>query len=160
MAQLKVGAKAPAIALKDQSGKRVRLADFKGKPVVVYFYPKADTPGCTTQACSLQEALPTLKRLHAQVLGVSPDPPDKQRKFADKYGLRFPLLADEDHAVAQAWGTWGNKTLYGRTFKGIIRSAFVVDPAGKVAATFYKVSPKATSGKVTEALRSLGQHQS
>jgi len=153
--QLKVGAKAPAIALVDQKGKKVRLADFKGKPVVVYFYPKADTPGCTTQSCALQEALPALKRLHAQVLGISPDPPDKQRKFADKYGLRFPLLADEAHAVATAWGTWGDKVLYGRKYKGIIRSAFVIDPAGKVAATFYKVSPGATVPKVTEALKAL-----
>jgi len=152
VAQLKVGAKAPAIALTDQKGKKVRLGDFKGQPVVVYFYPKADTPGCTKQACALQEALPALRRLHAQVLGVSPDPPDKQKRFADKYGLRFPLLADEDHKVATAWGTWGNKTLYGRTFKGIIRSAFVLDESGKVLDTFYQVSPKATVGKVTEAL--------
>jgi len=156
VAQLKVGAKAPAIALADQKGKKVKLADFKGKPVVVYFYPKADTPGCTKQACALQEALPALKRLHAQVLGVSPDPPEKQKRFADKYGLRFPLLADEDHAVANAWGAWGTKSLYGRSFKGIIRSAFVIDPAGKVAATFYKVSPVATVPKVTEALKALG----
>jgi len=155
VAQLKVGAKAPAITLVDQKGKKVRLADFKGRPVVVYFYPKADTPGCTKQACALQEALPALKRLHAQVVGISPDAPDKQKKFADKYGLRFPLLADEDHAVANAWGTWGTKSLYGRSFKGIIRSAFVIDPAGKVAATFYKVSPTATLGKVMGALEDL-----
>jgi len=154
VAQLKVGAKAPAFSLRDQSGKRVRLADLKGRPAVVYFYPKADTPGCTTQACELQEALPALRRLKAAVIGISPDPPDKQKRFADKYGLKFPLLADEDHAVASAWGTWGDKTLYGRKFKGIIRSAFVIDPAGKVAATFYKVSPKATLPLVTEALRS------
>ena len=155
MAQLRVGAKAHAFSLHDQSDKRVRLADFKGKPVVVYFYPKADTPGCTTQACELQEALPSLRRLKAAVVGVSPDPPEKQQRFADKYGLKFPLLADEDHKVAQAWGTWGNKTLYGRTFKGIIRSAFVIDSAGKVAASFYKVSPKATVEKVSGALRAL-----
>jgi peroxiredoxin Q/BCP len=155
VAQLKIGAKAPAFSLQDQSGKRVRLADFKGRPVVVYFYPRADTPGCTTQACALQEALPSLRRLKAAVVGVSPDAPDKQRRFADKYGLKFPLLADEDHAVAKAWGTWGDKTLYGRKFKGIIRSAFVIDPAGKVAATFYKVSPKATLGHVTQALKAL-----
>jgi thioredoxin-dependent peroxiredoxin len=157
VAQLKVGAKAPAFSLLNQSGKRVRLSEFKGRPVVVYFYPKADTPGCTTQACELQEALPALKRLKAAVVGVSPDPPDKQKKFADKYGLKFPLLADEDHAVANAWGTWGDKTLYGRKFKGIIRSAFVIDPTGKVAAPFYKVSPKATVGKVTAALEELKQ---
>ena len=88
-------------------------------------------------------------------MGVSPDPPEKQQRFADKYGLKFPLLADEDHKVAQAWGTWGDKTLYGRKFKGIIRSAFVIDPAGKVAATFYKVSPTATLGRVMGALEAL-----
>ncbi len=155
MAQLKTGARAPAFALRDQSGKRVRLSEFKGRPVVVYFYPKADTPGCTTQACSLQEALPSLKRLKAQVLGISPDPPEKQKQFAMKYGLKFPLLADEDHAVAEGWGAWGDKTLYGRKFKGIIRSAFVIDASGKIAATFYKVSPKATLESVMGALRAL-----
>ena len=133
----------------------MRLSEFKGRPVVVYFYPKADTPGCTTQACSLQEALPSLKRLKAQVIGISPDSPEKQKAFAAKYGLKFPLLADEDHAVADAWGTWGDKTLYGRKFKGIIRSAFVVDPAGKLAAVFYKVSPKATLEKVMGSLEQL-----
>ena len=157
MAKLKVGAKAPTFSLPDQSGKRVRLGDFKGRRVVVYFYPKADTPGCTAQACALQEALPMLRRVKAAVVGISPDPPDKQRKFADKYGLRFPLLADEDHAVARAWGTWGDRSMYGRTFKGIIRSAFVLDEKGTVAAVFYKVSPKATVGLVTDALQGLGK---
>ena len=147
--QLKVGAKAPAFTLNDQAGKKVKLSDFKGRRVVVYFYPKADTPGCTNQACSLQEALPMMRRLKAQVLGVSPDPPEKQQKFATKYALKFPLLADEDHRVADAWGTWGDRTLYGRKFKGIIRSAFVIDEQGKVAATYYKVSPKDTVPKVT-----------
>src|SRR4029077_1340421 len=104
MAQLAAGNRAPAFTLTDQHGKKVKLSDFKGKRVVVYFYPKADTPGCTTQACSLQEALPMMRRLKAQVLGVSPDPPEKQQKFATKYALKFPLLADEDHKVADAWG--------------------------------------------------------
>jgi peroxiredoxin Q/BCP len=157
VAQLKVGAKAPAFTLNDQSGQKVKLSDFKGRRVVVYFYPKADTPGCTTQACSLQEALPMMKRLRAQVIGISPDAPDRQQKFATKYALKFPLLADEDHTVATAWGTWGDRTLYGRKFKGIIRSAFVIDEQGKIAATFYKVSPKATVGSVTEALQALGK---
>jgi peroxiredoxin Q/BCP len=98
-----------------------------------------------------------LRRVKAAVVGISPDPPDKQRRFADKYGLRFPLLADEDHAVARAWGTWGDRSMYGRTFKGIIRSAFVLDEKGTVAAVFYKVSPKATVGLVTDALQSLGK---
>lgn len=153
VAQLKVGAKAPAFTLNDQSGKKVKLSDFKGRRVVVYFYPKADTPGCTNQACSLQEALPMMKRLKAQVVGISPDPPEKQHKFATKYGLKFPLLADEDHRIADAWGTWGDRTLYGRKFKGIIRSAFVIDEQGKIAATFYEVTPKDTVPKVTASLK-------
>jgi peroxiredoxin Q/BCP len=153
VAQLKVGARAPAFTLNDQSGKKVKLSDFKGRRVVVYFYPKADTPGCTNQACSLQEALPTMKRLKTQVIGISPDTPEKQHKFAAKYTLKFPLLADEDHRVADAWGTWGDRTLYGRKFKGIIRSAFVIDEQGKIAATFYKVTPKDTVPKVTAALK-------
>jgi peroxiredoxin Q/BCP len=157
VAQLKVGAKAPTFTLNDQAGKKVKLSDFKGRRVVVYFYPKADTPGCTNQACSLQEALPMMRRLKAQVIGISPDPPEKQQKFAAKYGLKFPLLADEDHTVADAWGVWGDKTLYGRKYKGIVRSAFVIDEHGKIAATFYKVSPMATLGHATEALQALGR---
>ena len=155
MAKLKVGARAPAFTLTDQRGKKVKLSDFKGKRVVVYFYPRADTPGCTTQSCALSDAMPDLKRLKAVVVGISPDTPEKQKKFDEKYGLGFPLLADEDHKVASAWGTWGKKTLYGREFMGIIRSAFVIDPQGKVAAVFYKVSPKATVEQVTKALADL-----
>ena len=156
MAALEVGDKAPAFALKDQHGKLVRLSSFKGQRVVVYFYPKADTPGCTQQSCNLQEAFPQLKKLKAGVLGISPDPVEKQLKLADKYGLKFPLLADTDHAVAEAWGVWGEKSLYGRKFMGIVRSAFVIAPTGKVAAVFYKVSPKDTVPKVTQALEELG----
>jgi peroxiredoxin Q/BCP len=153
MAKLAVGDKAPAIALKDQNGKLVRLSSFKGKNVVVYFYPKADTPGCTTQSCNLRDAFPQLKKLNAVVLGISPDPPEKQKKFDDKYKLKFPLLADEEHKVAEAYGVWGEKSLYGRKFMGIIRSAFVVDEKGKLSGVFYKVSPKDTVPKAEAALR-------
>jgi len=152
MAKLKEGARAPAFTLTDQRGKKVKLSDFKGKSVVVYFYPRADTPGCTTQSCALSEALPMMKKLKAVVIGISPDAPEKQKKFDEKYGLGFPLLADEDHKVASAWGAWGKKSLYGREFMGIIRSAFVVDPSGKLAGVFYKVSPKDTVPKVTKVL--------
>lgn len=152
MPKLKEGTRAPAFTLTDQRGKKVKLSDFKGKNVVVYFYPKADTPGCTTQSCALSDAMPDLKKLKAVVLGISPDTPEKQKKFDEKYKLGFPLLADEGHKVASAWGTWGKKTLYGREFMGIIRSAFVIDPKGNVAAAFYKVSPKDTVPKVTAAL--------
>jgi thioredoxin-dependent peroxiredoxin len=152
MAKLKLGDTAPDFALTDQKGKTVKLKDLRGKKVVVYFYPKADTPGCTTQSCALRDAEPDLKKLKAKVLGISPDKPDKQKKFDEKYGLGFPLLADEDHKVASAWGAWGKKSMYGRDFMGIIRSAFVVDEKGKLAGVFYKVSPKDTVPKVTEAL--------
>ena len=155
MAKLEVGDKAPAFALKDQHGKLVRLSSFKGRRVVVYFYPKTDTPGCTQQSCNLQDAFPQLKKLKAGVVGISPDPVEKQLKFADKYGLKFSLLADTDHAVAEAWGVWGEKSLYGRKFMGIVRSAFVVDEKGKLAGVFYKVSPKDTVPKAEAVLREL-----
>src|SRR5581483_6560867 len=152
MPQLEPGKRAPAFTLTDQRGKKVKLSDLKGKKVVLYFYPKADTPGCTTQSCSLRDAMPDLKKLKSAVVGISPDAPEKQQRFDTKYKLGFPLLADEDHAVAKAWGVWGKKTLYGREFMGIIRCAFVIDERGKIAAAFYKVSPKDTVPKVTAAL--------
>ena len=153
MPELKVGARAPAFTLSDQSGKKRKLSDFKGKRLVVYFYPKADTPGCTQQSCNLQDAFPQLKKLKAGVVGISPDPVEKQLKFADKYGLKFPLLADTDHEVAEAWGVWGEKSLYGRKFMGIVRSAFVVDEKGKLAGVFYKVSPRDTVPKAEAVLK-------
>ena len=156
MAQLEPGKRAPAFTLTDQRGKKVKLSELKGKKVVVYFYPKADTPGCTTQSCSLRDAMPDLKKLKATVIGISPDSPERQKKFDDKYGLGFTLLADEDHKVAEAWGAWGEKSMYGKKFMGIVRSAFVVDEKGKIAAAFYKVSPKDTVPKVKAALEELG----
>jgi peroxiredoxin Q/BCP len=155
MPTLAPGTRAPAFTLTDQHGKKVKLSDFKGRPVVVYFYPKADTPGCTTQSCALRDAEPDLKKLKAVVLGISPDKPEEQLKFDEKYGLGFELLADEEHVVAEKYGVWGEKSLYGRKFMGIIRSAFVIDAQGKVAAAFYKVSPKDTVPKVTAALAEL-----
>ena len=153
MATLKAGDRAPAFTLKDQSGKARKLADFKGKKLVVYFYPKADTPGCTTQSCAVRDAEPALAKLKAAVVGISPDSPERQAKFDDKYSLGFPLLADEDHSVAEKYGVWGEKVNYGRKYMGIIRSAFVIDEAGKIAAAFYKISPKDTVPKVTAVLR-------
>jgi len=153
MATLSVGDKAPAFSLKDQNGKTVKLSEFKGKNLVVYFYPKADTPGCTQQSCNLRDAFPQLKKLKAAVVGISPDPVAKQKKFDDKYGFGFPLLSDEDHKVAEAWGVWGEKSLYGRKFMGINRSAFVVDDKGKLKAVFYRVSPKDTVPKSEAALK-------
>ncbi len=154
MSVLKAGDKAPLFTLENQRGEKVRLSSFKGKSVVIYFYPKADTPGCTTQSCALRDASDDFAGLDAVVLGISPDAPNRLLKFDDKYSLGFELLADEDHAVAEAWGVWGEKSMYGKKYMGIIRSAFVVDPKGKVAGVFYKVSPKDTVGSVTKALDS------
>jgi thioredoxin-dependent peroxiredoxin len=154
MPQLSVGDKAPLFTLLDQNESRVKLSDFKGQRVVVYFYPKADTPGCTTQSCELRDHRKELTKLGAAVVGISPDTPAKQSKFDKKYKLGFPLLADEEHAVAEKWGAWGEKSMYGRKYMGIVRSAFVVDEKGKVAAAFYKVSPKDTVPKVKAALAS------
>jgi thioredoxin-dependent peroxiredoxin len=149
-AVLKAGDKAPAFRLSDQSSKTVKLSDFKGRRVLVYFYPKADTPGCTTQACELRDASDRIG--DTAVLGISPDPPNRQAKFDAKYGLGFPLLSDEDHAVAEAYDVWGEKKNYGRTYMGIIRSAFLVDGKGKVAEAWYKVSPKDTAANLLKAL--------
>jgi peroxiredoxin Q/BCP len=152
MATLAVGDKAPAFALKDQHGKTVRLSQFKGRKVAVYFYPKADTPGCTQQSCNLRDARPDFKKLGIDVVGISPDSPEKQEKFDTKYKLGFTLLADEEHKAAEAFGVWGEKSLYGRKFMGIIRSAFLVDEKGKLAGVFYKVSPKDTVPKLKSVL--------
>ena len=153
MAQLKPGDKAPSFSLAAQDGKKVSLSTFKGKRLLVYFYPKADTPGCTKQACSVRDAAPDMKKLKIAAVGISPDPPDKQKKFDDKYTLGFPLLADEDHKVAKAYGAWGKKSMYGKTYEGIIRSAFLVDEKGKIAGGWYKVSPTDTVPNVMAALK-------
>ena len=147
---LESGDKAPAFTLLDQSGNKVRLSSFKGRKVMLYFYPKADTPGCTTQSCNLRDIAGDIG--DTQILGVSPDKPEKQAKFDEKYGLGFPLLADEDHAVAEAYGVWGEKSMYGKKYFGIIRSAFLIDEKGKVAEAWYKVSPKDTPKNLLKAL--------
>jgi peroxiredoxin Q/BCP len=150
--KLSPGDRAPAFALVDQSGAKVRLSSFKGRKVLVYFYPKADTPGCTQQACGLRDILDDIG--DTAVVGISPDAPEKQKKFDDKYGLGFPLLSDPDHATAEAYGVWGEKSLYGRKFMGIIRSAFLVDEKGKLEQVWYKISPKDTPKKLLQALKS------
>ncbi len=152
MAPLAVGDRAPAFTLVDQSGAKVKLSDYKGKKVILYFYPKADTPGCTTQSCELRDHRKELTKLGAEVLGVSPDSPAKQAKFDAKYKLGFPLLADEEHVVAEKYGAWGEKSMYGRKYLGIIRSAFVIDEKGKIAGAFPKISPKDTVPKCKAVL--------
>lgn len=147
---LKPGDKAPEFALVDQQGTEHTLAGFRGRKVLVYFYPKADTPGCTTQACELRDVKQDVG--DAAILGISPDPPPKQKKFDDKYGLGFPLLADEAHATAEAYDVWGERSMYGRTFMGIIRSAFLIDEDGNVADAWYKISPKDTAPNLLKAL--------
>jgi peroxiredoxin Q/BCP len=150
------GAEAPDFELPDQDGNAIKLADLRGKPVVLYFYPKADTPGCTTQACGIRDHRGDYERLGAVVLGVSPDPVKKIAKFAEKHGLDFTLLADEDHAVADAYGVWVEKSMYGRTYWGNARATFIIDPAGRVAQVFPKVSPKTHDELVIAALGALG----
>jgi peroxiredoxin Q/BCP len=144
------GDKAPAFTLLDQSGGKVKLTDHKGHKVLVYFYPKADTPGCTTQACGLRDVLGDIG--DTTVLGVSPDKPEKQAAFDEKYGLGFPLLSDPDHAVADSYGAWGKKKLYGREYEGVIRSAFLIDEKGRVEQAWPKISPKDTPKKLLAAL--------
>ncbi|HEY2161009.1 MAG TPA: thioredoxin-dependent thiol peroxidase [Solirubrobacteraceae bacterium] len=149
---VEVGDPAPDFTLPDQHGTPVSLAGLRGKTVVLYFYPKADTPGCTTQACGVRDHRADYESSDAVVLGVSPDPVKKLAKFDEKYGLGFPLLADEDHAVAEAYGVWGEKSNYGRTYMGIIRSAFLIDEKGKIAQVWYKIAPKDTARNLLAAL--------
>ena len=147
---LQPGDAAPAITLIDQHGAEQRLEAYAGRKVLVYFYPKADTPGCTTQSCALRDISGDIG--DTAILGISPDPSTKQKKFDDKYSLGFPLLADTEHAVAEAYGVWGEKKNYGRTYMGIIRSAFLVDEKGKIERAWYKISPKDTPTKLLDAL--------
>jgi peroxiredoxin Q/BCP len=149
---LSPGHKAPAFALPDQAGNTVRLSQFKGRRVLLFFYPKADTPGCTTQACGLRDAAPKIKKGDAVVVGISPDKPAAQAKFDTKYGLGFPLLSDPDHTVAEAYDVWAEKSMYGRKYMGIVRSAFLIDEKGKIAEAWYKVSPKDTAANALKAL--------
>jgi len=154
MVQLNIGDPAPDFALADQEGSTVKLSDFQGKKVLLYFYPKADTPGCTKQACQIRDARSELADLGVDAVGISPDKPGAQKKFDGKYGLGFPLLSDPDHAAAQASGAWGEKSMYGKKSMGIIRSSFLIDEQGKIMGTWYKVKPEDTVPLAEQALAS------
>jgi peroxiredoxin Q/BCP len=149
------GDRAPAFTLSDQNGNKVKLTDLKGETVVVYFYPRAETPGCTTQACGIRDRGAEYRELGARVLGISPDKPAVLRKFADNQQLDFTLLADPDHKVADKYGAWGEKSMYGKKYMGMLRSTFIIDPKGKIARVFPKVQPKKHDGLVLKALAEL-----
>lgn len=152
---LEVGAKAPAFTLVTDQGTKAKLSDFKGSPVVLYFYPKDDTPGCTKEACAFRDASKELKKLGAIVLGVSPDSSESHAKFRDKYSLNFTLLADPDHALAEAYGAWREKNMYGKKSMGVQRSTYLIDASGKIAKVWKKVSVDGHDAQVLEALREL-----
>jgi len=154
MTRLVAGDAAPAFTLPDQDGKPVSLRDFLGSTVIVYFYPADDTPGCTKEACQFNENLAAFQRSGAKVLGISPDSAAKHVKFREKYGLAFPLLSDPDHRVMEAYGAWGEKTMYGKKTVGTIRSTFVVDDQGSVVRAWYNVRADGHAAKVLEALGS------
>jgi peroxiredoxin Q/BCP len=154
--RLEVGDKAPAFSLPDADGKTVELSDFKGRKVVVYFYPAASTPGCTKQACDFRDSLAQLNEAGLDVIGISPDKPEKLAKFRDAESLTFPLLSDPDRSVLTAWGTFGEKTMYGKTVHGVIRSTFVVDEKGKIEVAQYNVKAAHTTTKIQKYITEHG----
>lgn len=154
---VEVGAKAPDFTLAADDGSKVKLSSLKGSPVVLYFYPKDDTPGCTRQACAFRDAEKQMQKLGAKVLGVSPDSVQSHEKFRDKYSLNFPLLADVDHKVAEKYGAWREKNMYGKKSMGIQRSTFLIDAAGKVAKVWQRVKVDGHDEQVLEALKALGE---
>jgi peroxiredoxin Q/BCP len=153
--RLEVGDKAPAFSLLDADGNMVKLSDYKGRRVVVYFYPAASTPGCTKQACDFRDSLSELNGAGLDVVGISPDKPAKLAKFRDDQKLTFPLLSDPDRQVLTAWGAYGEKTMYGKTVLGVIRSTFVVDEKGKIAEAQYNVKAAHTTTKIQKILAAL-----
>ncbi len=149
---LEAGKKAPDFKLKDQKGKNVALSDYSGKTVVLYFYPKASTSGCTTQACGVRDRMSEYKNAGATVIGVSPDEVKAIKKFDDDHGFGFTLLADKEHKVAEKYGTWVEKSMYGNTYMGVQRATFIIGPDGKIARVFPKVQPKKHDDVVLKAL--------
>ena len=152
---VEAGNAAPDFTLPDQDGRELTLSDLRGQTVVLYFYPRADTPGCTTQACGVRDRDGDYKAAGTRVIGVSPDEPEALKKFAEKFDLDFTLLADPDHAVAEAYGAWGEKSMYGKKYMGILRNTYVIDPDGRVARVLPKVQPKKHDTLVLKALAEL-----
>ena len=150
MSKLEPGARAPAFTLTDADGKKVSLSSFGGHKVVVYFYPRDDTPGCTKEACQFNDALSQFEGLGIPVIGISPDKAASHVRFRDKYGLQFPLLSDPDHTVMEKYGAWGEKTMYGKPTTGVIRSTFLINEKGKVARAWYGVKADGHAAKVLE----------
>ena len=155
MSELKPGDAAPAFTMAASGGREVSSDALGGMPYLLYFYPKADTPGCTRQACGIQEALPALGRLKLTVIGVSPDPLKLIEKFAQKFNLQFPLASDPDHAVAEAYGVWVEKSMYGKTYMGMERSSFLVGSDGRIRSIWRKVKPEAHAAAVLQAAGAL-----
>jgi len=155
MALIDEGKKAPAFSLKDQDGKTHKLADYAGQPVVLYFYPKDDTPGCTKESCEFRDNLPHFKKSKAAIFGMSILDETSKKKFADKFDLNFPLLADADHAVAEKYGVWQEKSLYGRKFMGIVRTTNLIGPDGKVAKRWDNVKVDGHAEEVLRAVQEL-----
>jgi peroxiredoxin Q/BCP len=153
MGKLDSGDTAPAFTLPDQDGKVVSLADFAGQQVVVYFYPRDDTPGCTKEACQFNDNLAAFKKAKVPVLGISADTAAKHQKFREKYGLKFPLLTDADHAIGEEYGAWGEKTMYGKKTIGVIRSTFLVTADGTIARAWYHVKADGHAAKVLEEIQ-------
>lgn len=149
---LKQGDRAPAFSLPADTGETISLKDFKGKPVILYFYPRDDTSGCTVEACEFRDSWKDVTKAGAVVLGVSPDSPRSHQKFRTKYDLPFPLLADEGHEIAEAYGAWGDKSMYGRKYRGILRTTFLIGKNGKITRVFAKVKPNGHAAEVLAAL--------
>ncbi len=145
---------APDFTLPDENGNQVTLSQFRGRKVILYFYPKDDTPGCTTEACGIRDSFPNFEASGAVVLGVSPDSVESHKKFKEKYNLPFTLLADTDHRVAEMYGVWGTKKMYGREFTGVLRTTFLIDEEGKVQKVFKNVKPDVHAQELVEALAS------
>lgn len=155
MAIPKVGAKAPDITLETDGGEKLKLSSLKGKNVVLYFYPKSDTPGCTVEACEFRDADAKIRKLGAVVIGISPDAVKAQAKFRTKFDLPFSLLADVEHSAAESYGVWAEKSMYGRKYMGVARTTFVIGKDGKIAKVFEKVKPAGHAAEVLEALKAL-----